>query len=313
MALPITPPKKLEETPDNIRTRVELMVMRVQAQVCKALEKEDDCSTFVVDRWHNDKTTGGVNCILQNGKVFETAAINIFVSSGNSTETELPFFSAGISGVIHPKNPMIPSINFNYQYIEVKGDNRVQWWFGGSTDLTPNYLNTADAVHFHSTLKKVCDKHDMSYYPKFKKWCDDYFNIPHRGERLGIGGIYFDDLKTPNQDACFKFAADCADAVIPSYIPLVQRHKHATYTQAERNWQLHRRGRYVEFKLIYDRSSKFGSGARSGDILMTLPLVARWEYMYQINATSPEGELLAVLRKPKDWIEECSCSDHLKE
>lgn len=235
---------------------------------------------------------------------------------------KLPFFAAGVSAVIHPVNPMIPTIHFNYRYFEVsltelptfwrskrlKIDNwqvqdahEVQWWFGGGTDLTPYYLNAADCIHFHTTLKEACDKHDKSYYPKFKKWCDDYFHIVHRGERRGVGGIFFDDLDTPSQDDCFQFVTDCAKAVIPSYIPLgtvlpllrityqiskttptaafftVKRHKQASYTKVEREWQLLRRGRYVEFNLIYDRGTKFGlytPGARYESILMSLPLYA---------------------------------------
>lgn len=230
------------------------------------------------------------------------------------SQGKLPFFAAGVSAVIHPVNPMIPTIHFNYRYFEVsltelptfrrskrlKIDNwqvqdahEVQWWFGGGTDLTPYYLNAADCIHFHATLKEACDKHDKSYYPKFKKWCDDYFHIVHRGERRGVGGIFFDDLDTPNQEDCFQFVTDCAKAVIPSYIPLgtvlpflritpklfvtVKRHKQASYTKVEREWQLLRRGRYVEFNLIYDRGTKFGlytPGARYESILMSLPLYA---------------------------------------
>ncbi|CAH2002922.1 unnamed protein product [Acanthoscelides obtectus] len=138
----------------------------------------------------------------------------------NLSDGNLPFFAAGISAVIHPSNPLVPTIHFNYRYFEVEDGKETQWWFGGGTDLTPYYLNSADAVHFHRTLKDACDKHDNSYYPRFKKWCDDYFNIPHRGERRGVGGIFFDDLDSPNQTACFEFVKDCANAVIPSYIPL---------------------------------------------------------------------------------------------
>lgn len=141
-----------------------------------------------------------------------------------------PFFAAGVSAVIHPKNPLVPTIHFNYRYFEVQNGDEVLWWFGGGTDLTPYYLNTADSVHFHSTLKNACDKHDKSYYPKFKKWCDDYFYIEHRGERRGIGGIFFDDLDTPDQEACFKFATECADAVIPSYIPIGKLLLHSVIT-----------------------------------------------------------------------------------
>ncbi|KAJ8945704.1 hypothetical protein NQ318_012423 [Aromia moschata] len=190
---------------------------------------------------------------------------------------------------------MVPTIHFNYRYFEVKDEEGVQWWFGGGTDLTPYYLNAADAVHFHKTLKEACDNHDKGYYPKFKKWCDEYFNIPHRGESRGIGGIFFDDLDSPGQEKCFAFVKDCA-----------KQHKTVKYTNVEREWQLLRRGRYVEFNLIYDRGTKFGlytPGARYESILMSLPLEAKWKYMHSLPENSPEGQLLEVLRNPKDWVE----------
>ncbi|XP_044259762.1 oxygen-dependent coproporphyrinogen-III oxidase [Tribolium madens] len=329
MAPPITPLPQLEKTPDDMKTRMELMVLRVQAEACKALEEEDHCNKFLVDKWErHDGRGGGITCVLQEGKVFEKAGVNISVISGNLTpgivaqmrargkelKRENPPFSViGISAVIHPKNPMVPTVHFNYRYFEIQDEDKVVWWFGGGSDLTPYYLNKADAIHFHSALKDTCDKHDKSYYPKFKKWCDDYFTIHHRKETRGIGGIFFDDLDTPDRESCFKFATDCAVAFIPSYIPLVQRHKHAVYTETERNWQLLRRGRYVEFNLVWDRGTKFGFNtpdARFESILMSLPLLARWEYMHQPAPESPEGELLKVLKNPKDWIEECSCTDH---
>ncbi|KAJ3665448.1 hypothetical protein Zmor_000943 [Zophobas morio] len=328
MALPITPIPQLDAARDDMKTRMELMILRVQAEVCKALEKEEDCNKFEVDRWfRHDAGGGGITCVLQDGKVFEKAGVNISVISGNLSRggvaqmrsrgkklknDEPPYFVAGISAVIHPRNPMVPTIHFNYRYFEVQDGDDLVWWFGGGTDLTPYYLSTADAIHFHATLKEACDKHDKSFYPKFKKWCDDYFNIPHRGERRGIGGIFFDDLDQPDRETCFKFATDCADAVIPSYIPLVARHKHAPYTKSERDWQLLRRGRYVEFNLVYDRGTKFGFNtphARHESILMSLPLLARWEYMHQPESKSPEGELLEVLKNPKNWIEDCSCEE----
>ncbi|XP_072384256.1 oxygen-dependent coproporphyrinogen-III oxidase [Diabrotica undecimpunctata] len=327
MALPITPLQKLSSNPDDMKTRMELMIMKVQKEFCKALETEEDCNKFIVDRWERQEGGGGVTCVLQDGKVFEKAGVNISVVSGNlpagavaqmrsrgkklDNSGPLPFFAAGISAVIHPVNPMVPTIHFNYRYFEVKSGDETQWWFGGGTDLTPYYLNSADAVHFHQTLKDACDKHDQTYYPKYKKWCDDYFNIPHRGERRGIGGIFFDDLDTPNQEKCFQFVKSCANAVIPSYIPLVQRHKQTKYTNVEREWQLLRRGRYVEFNLIYDRGTKFGlytPGARYESILMSLPLTARWEYMHAPKENTPEGELLKVLKNPKDWVD-CTCKD----
>ena len=236
MALPITPIPQLDAARDDMKTRMELMILRVQAEVCKALDKEEDCNKIEVDRWfRHDAGGGGITCVLQDGKVFEKAGVNISGISGNLSRggvaqmrsrgkklknDEPPYFVAGISAVIHPRNPMVPTIHFNYRYFEVQDGDDVVWWFGGGTDLTPYYLSTADAVHFHATLKEACDKHDKSFYPKFKKWCDDYFNIPHRGERRGIGGIFFDDLDQPDRETCFKFATDCADAVIPSYIPL---------------------------------------------------------------------------------------------
>ncbi|XP_019877391.1 oxygen-dependent coproporphyrinogen-III oxidase [Aethina tumida] len=332
MALPVTPLDQLEKHPDDMKTKMELMIMKVQAEFCKALEIEEDCNKFIVDKWSRQEGGGGITCVLQDGKVFEKAGVNISVVSGNLPSQavsqmrsrgkqlsgkNLPFFAAGISAVIHPVNPMVPTIHFNYRYFEVQnGDGEVQWWFGGGTDLTPYYLNTADAVHFHQTLKDACDKHNKKYYPKFKKWCDDYFNIPHRGERRGIGGIFFDDLDTPNQQACFEFVTDCANAVIPSYIPLVKRHKVAKYSRVEREWQLLRRGRYVEFNLIYDRGTKFGlytPQARYESILMSLPLHARWEYMHVPAEGTPESELLKVLVNPKDWIEGCKCEEDPKD
>ncbi|KAG5874570.1 hypothetical protein JTB14_019572 [Gonioctena quinquepunctata] len=326
MALPITPVDKLSLNPDDMKTKMELMIMKVQKEFCTALEIEEDCNKFIVDRWERKEGGGGITCVLQDGKVFEKAGVNISVVSGSLPPSavtqmrtrgkklkdgDLPFFATGISAVIHPVNPMVPTIHFNYRYFEVKSGDEVHWWFGGGTDLTPYYLNTADAVHFHKTLKDACDKSDKSYYPKFKKWCDDYFNITHRGERRGVGGIFFDDLDKPNQEECLRFVTDCANAVIPSYIPLVQRHKMATYTNVEREWQLIRRGRYVEFNLIYDRGTKFGlytPGARYESILMSLPLHARWEYMHQPEKRTPEYELLEVLKNPRDWVD-CSSED----
>lgn len=190
----------------------------------------------------------------------------------------LKFFAAGLSAVIHPRNPMVPTVHFNYRYFEIiQPDGSTQWWFGGGTDLTPYYVNEDDFKHFHKTLKEACDKHDKSYYPKFKKWCDEYFHISHRKECRGIGGIFFDDLEEPSKEEAFQFVQSCADAVIPSYIPLVRQHKDDAYGYAERQWQLLRRGRYVEFNLIYDRGTKFGlhtPEARFESILVSLPLTA---------------------------------------
>ncbi|CAG9787990.1 unnamed protein product [Diatraea saccharalis] len=343
MADPITPVAQLERTQDQMKTQMELLIMRIQAEFCRALEAEEDKAwqdektvddydfdedvyltfpdaKFKVDRWIRKEGGGGITCVLQDGRVFEKAGVNISVVSGNLPPAavqqmrsrgkalqndNLPFFAAGVSAVIHPRNPMVPTIHFNYRYFEVEDKDGVQWWFGGGTDLTPYYLNEDDAVHFHQTLKLACDAHDQTYYAKFKKWCDDYFTIPHRGERRGVGGIFFDDIDYPSQWAAFNFVTSCAEAVIPSYLPIVQKHKDDAYGYYERQWQLLRRGRYVEFNLIYDRGTKFGlhtPEARYESILMSLPLNAKWEYMHQPKPNSPEEELLKVLREPRDWL-----------
>lgn len=324
MAEPVTSAEILQNNVNSMTTKMEMMIMQIQADFCKALEaEEEDGVVFKVDKWERQEGGGGVTCVLQDGTVFEKAGVNISVVSGHlppgaiaqmkargknfKEGTELPFFAAGVSAVIHPRNPMVPTIHFNYRYFEVKDpeDFSVQWWFGGGTDLTPYYLNEDDCRHFHQTLKRACDKHDKSYYPKFKKWCDDYFNVKHRGERRGIGGIFFDDLDTPSQDKAFAFVSECAKAVIPSYIPLVKKHKNDGYGYAERQWQLLRRGRYVEFNLIYDRGTKFGlytPGARYESILMSLPLTAKWEYMHSPKVGSEEAKLTEVLKNPREWI-----------
>lgn len=322
MAQPITSVDKLQENPDDMKTKMELLILKIQADFCKQLESlEDDNSHFKVDRWARAEGGGGITCVLQNGTVFEKAGVNISVVSGllppgaiqqmrargkQIDEGSLPFFAAGVSAVIHPRNPMVPTIHFNYRYFEIENkDGSIQWWFGGGTDLTPYYLNEEDVKHFHSTLKEACDKHNLSYYAKFKKWCDDYFYINHRGECRGVGGIFFDDLDIPSQNEAFLFVKSCAEAVIPSYIPLVKLHKNDGYGYAERQWQLLRRGRYVEFNLIYDRGTKFGlytPGARYESILMSLPLSAKWEYMHEPNPNSEEAKLVEVLKNPKDWL-----------
>lgn len=323
MAEPITDQNVLMGEEENMRHRMELMIMEIQAEFCRALEAEEfSGQKFKVDRWLRKEGGGGVTCVLQDGEVFEKAGVNVSVVTGSlppaavqqmrargkqlTENVKLPFFASGVSAVIHPRNPHVPTIHFNYRYFEVVlPDGTKQWWFGGGTDLTPYYLDESDARHFHKTLKDACDEHDATYYPKFKKWCDDYFHIKHRNESRGIGGIFFDDIDEPSQEEAFKFVTTCARAVTPSYLPLVQRHKNADYGSNEREWQLLRRGRYVEFNLIYDRGTKFGlytPGARYESILMSLPLHARWEYMHEPQAKSKENDLLMVLRNPKEWV-----------
>jgi len=307
----------------EMRLRMEHFIMRLQHDFCTSLENEEEQGQkFRVDRWTREEGGGGVTCIIQDGHVFEKAGVGVSVVHGLIPASavaqmnargkqlpegqEMPFFACGISSVIHPRNPNVPTVHFNYRYFEVEEPNgNKRWWFGGGCDLTPYYLDEADAVHFHKTLKDACDKHDKSYYSKFKAWCDDYFRIKHRSMSRGIGGIFFDDLDTPNNEEAFKFVQSCGNAVIPSYIPLVNKNKNKGYGLKERNWQLIRRGHYAEFNLVYDRGTKFGlytPGARYESILMSLPLNAKWEYMHTPEPGSSEFKLTEILKNPKEWV-----------
>ncbi|XP_056133552.1 oxygen-dependent coproporphyrinogen-III oxidase, mitochondrial [Lampris incognitus] len=322
MSPPVSDVRVLQERKGEMCTRMEMLIMQTQAEFCRALE-EADGGTFKVDRWERKEGGGGISCVLQDGKVFEKAGVNVSVVFGNLTEEaakqmrsrgkvlkgkdgKLPFCAMGVSSVIHPKNPHIPTVHFNYRYFEIEEeDGSKQWWFGGGTDLTPIYVNKEDAFHFHNTLKKACDKHHPQYYPDFKKWCDNYFYIRHRGETRGIGGIFFDDLDSPTQEDAFSFVKSCARTVVPCYLPIVYKHLNDSFTAEEKDWQQVRRGRYVEFNLVYDRGVKFGlatPGSRIESILMSLPLTARWEYMHEPTKSSPEAEMLEVLKNPKEWV-----------
>ncbi|EDV25066.1 uncharacterized protein TRIADDRAFT_25736 [Trichoplax adhaerens] len=322
MTTPVTDLQKLQETKDDMKTKMELMIMKIQADLCKSLESFDE-KKFIVDKWLRKKGGGGISCVIQDGTVFEKAAVLISVVHGNLSEDaikrmksrrgdikgkSLPFFAAGISSVIHPRSPMIPTFHFNYRYFEIiDDDGQKHWWFGGGSDLTPYYLDVADAKHFHKTLKRACDMHNPKFYPEFKNWCDKYFYITHRQEHRGIGGIFFDDLDTLGSQGTFEFVKSCAEAVIPSYVPMVRKHVNDGYGYAERHWQLLRRGRYVEFNLVYDRGTKFGLAtpeARIESILASLPLAAKWEYMHSITPNSKEEELMNVLKEVKDWAAE---------
>jgi len=206
---------------------------------------------------------------------------------------------------MHPRNPLAPTAHCNYRYFERGGERHpAAWWFGGGSDLTPCYLVEGDARHFHGTLKEACDRHDAGFYPRFKAACDEYFLLPHRGERRGLGGIFFDDLHDRPAADLLSFVTDCAEAFVPSYVPIVSAHLGDPFTAEQKRWQALRRGRYVEFNLLQDRGTLFGlrTGGRIESILMSLPLEARWEYAHEPAAGSPEGALMAVLRSPRDWV-----------
>jgi len=222
-------------------------------------------------------------------------------AKGMAPGERVPFFACGLSSVMHPKNPFCPTMHFNYRYFETDGG---VWWFGGGTDITPSYLDVDDMKHFHGTYKNTCDKHDPAFYPRFKKWADDYFRIPHRGETRGLGGIFYDDMNDRDPEKLYELARDNLASVVPAYLPIVNKHKDDTFTQQQKEWQLMRRGRYVEFNLVYDRGTIFGlkTGGRIESILMSLPENARWEYDHHPAPGSKEEEILNVFRTSRDWV-----------
>jgi coproporphyrinogen III oxidase len=322
--------KIIQDPTQPMKLRMEHFIRRTQKEIVNALSKVEEegqkkvgmkGKPFFWDNWESAEGGGGLSCVLQDGVVFEKAGVNISIvhgtlspaavkqmtTRGKNMDSQKPvdFFAAGISLVIHPVNPMSPTVHLNYRYFEAQGKDGPIAWFGGGADLTPSYLFEEDAVHFHKMLQEACSKHDATYYPKFKKECDEYFYLPHRQESRGIGGIFFDDLDTPDLEAAFKFVQSCAKSFIPTYIPIVNKRKDLPYNEEQKRWQQLRRGRYVEFNLIHDRGTKFGlytPGSRTESILMSLPLTARWEYMHSPQSGSPEEKLLNILKNPKDWI-----------
>ncbi|KAK4491508.1 hypothetical protein RD792_002258 [Penstemon davidsonii] len=328
------PPTFLRETDENnassnsVRARFEKMIREAQDSVCSAIEAVDGGGKFKEDVWSRPGGGGGISRVLQDGAVWEKAGVNVSVvygvmppdayraakpsENGGSTAVNpgpVPFFAAGISSVLHPKNPFAPTLHFNYRYFETDAPKDVpgaprQWWFGGGTDLTPAYIFEEDVKHFHLAQKSACDKFDPDFYPRFKKWCDDYFYIKHRGERRGLGGIFFDDLNAYDQEMLLSFATECANSVIPAYIPIIERRKDMPFNDKHKAWQQLRRGRYVEFNLVYDRGTTFGlkTGGRIESILVSLPLTARWEYDHQPEEGTEEWKLLDACINPKEWI-----------
>ncbi|KAK8491468.1 hypothetical protein V6N13_046067 [Hibiscus sabdariffa] len=308
----------------SVRSRFQRMILEVQDSVCAALEAVDGAGKFKEDAWTRPGGGGGISRVLQDGAVFEKAGVNISVVYGvmppeayraakaSATDQKpgpVPFFAAGVSSVLHPKNPFAPTLHFNYRYFETDAPKDApgaprQWWFGGGTDLTPAYIFEEDVKHFHSIQKKACDKFDPSFYPRFKKWCDDYFYIKHRGERRGLGGIFFDDLNDYDQEMLLSFATECANSVVSAYIPIIEKRKDTPFNESQKAWQQLRRGRYVEFNLVYDRGTTFGlkTGGRIESILVSLPLSARWEYDHKPEEGSEEWKLLDACINPKEWI-----------
>lgn len=306
---------------DSMQVRFEEMVRSAQDSICAGIEAVDGGARFREDAWVRNEGGGGISRVLQDGNVFEKAGVNVSVVYGSmppeavqaasdrgvtrdvgyNPGEAVPFFACGVSSVMHPKNPMAPTVHFNYRYFET---DRGLWWFGGGTDLTPSYLFEEDARHFHSVYKNACDRHNKEYYPRFKEWCDRYFLIKHRGERRGIGGIFFDDLNDRDPDQIFAFSKDACNSFLDAYVPIMERRKNMPFTEENKAWQQLRRGRYVEFNLVYDRGTVFGlkTGGRIESILMSLPLTARWEYDQHPAQGSQEDELLDAVRNPRDWV-----------
>ena len=322
--------------PSDARDRAKNFVQTLQDDICAALETLDGKGKFQEDSWERPEGGGGRSRVLSDGDLLEKGGVNFSEVYG----TKLPpsilkqrpeaaghtFYATGTSMVLHPRNPYIPTVHLNYRYFEAGP----VWWFGGGIDLTPYYPFAEDAAHFHKTCKDACDKHHPEYYPTFKRWCDEYFYLPHRGETRGVGGLFFDyqdgqagplyrgfnadggaaayskeigDVSPRNWDALLAFAQDCGNSFIPAYSAIVEARRNMEYGDRERQFQLYRRGRYVEFNLVYDRGTIFGlqTNGRVESILMSLPPLVRWEYDYHPEPGTHEAELYDTFLKPQDW------------
>ena len=294
---------------------VKKYLIELQQSVCSEVELIEDGATFDQDRWtRDDKRGSGLTNILSNGNVFEKGGINYSIISGDkmpksatALRPELEgrqYTALGVSLVLHPENPFIPTAHANVRFFiaEEKGKDPI-WWFGGGFDLTPYYGFNEDAVHWHQTAKKACIPFGKDIYPKYKKWCDDYFYLSHRDEQRGIGGLFFDDLNSGGFDECFDFMKSVGNHFSEAYLPIVKKRINTPYTESEKDFQLYRRGRYVEFNLIHDRGTLFGlqSGGRTESILMSLPPKVKWSYQFKAKPNSEEEKLTSYFLKPRDW------------
>lgn len=287
----------------------------LQDRICMELAALDGAQDFLVDDWQREAGGGGRSRVLNNGAVFEQAGVNfseVFGSnlppSATAHRPELAgrdFHAMGVSLVIHPHNPYAPTSHANVRFfIANKPDAEPVWWFGGGFDLTPYYGNDEDCVHWHQTASKACENFGASRYAEHKQWCDEYFFLKHRNEPRGIGGLFFDDLNSPDFDTAFAYMQSVGDHYLPAYTPIVERRKDTPFGERERDFQLYRRGRYVEFNLVYDRGTLFGlqSGGRTESILMSLPPEVRWRYNWQPEPGSAEAVLYKRYLKPRDWL-----------
>lgn len=294
---------------------IKRFLLSLQDTLCQQLEQMDGAETFREDAWEYATGGGGRSRVLRQGQVFEQAGVNFSHVSGASLppsasvhRPELAgrsFQAMGVSLVIHPLNPYVPTSHANVRFFiaEKEGEAPV-WWFGGGFDLTPYYGFEEDAVHWHQTAHDLCQPFGEAVYPRYKAWCDEYFFLKHRNEARGIGGLFFDDLNTPDFATSFAFMQAVGQGFADAYLPIVQRRKDLPWGEREREFQLYRRGRYVEFNLVWDRGTLFGlqSGGRTESILMSMPPLVRWEYQYAPESDSPEAALYRDFLPPRDWL-----------
>lgn len=322
--------------PADSQARISQFMKDIQDEICQGLEGLDKTGKFREDAWQREEGGGGRSRVMRDGRVFEQGGVNFSEVWGKQLPPSIlkqrpeaeghGFYATGTSMVLHPLNPYIPTVHLNYRYFEAGP----VWWFGGGIDLTPYYGFAEDVKHFHQTLKEICDRHHSDYYSVFKAWCDEYFYLKHRQETRGVGGIFLDYqdgtgelYRGPHADkaaaACsreigtlpqrtwedlFGFVQSCAKGFLPAYIPIAEKRQDMAWGDRERNFQLYRRGRYVEFNLVYDRGTIFGlqTNGRTESILMSLPPMVRWEYCYAPDPHTPEAQLYETFLKPQDWV-----------
>ncbi len=289
----------------------------LQDEICAALEEFEPQARFGRDKWQREEGGGGISRILEGGEVFERAGVGLSDIYGSKLPPSAslrrpdlagqPFRAMGVSLVIHPRNPFVPTSHANLRFFTAGSrQDQSDSWFGGGFDLTPYYGFEDDAVHWHEQARAACEVLGQAAYPRYKKWCDEYFYLQHRQEPRGIGGLFFDDLNEPDFDTCFEFVRAVGTRYLQAYVPIVKRRMRTPYSAQHRDHQLYRRGRYVEFNLVYDRGTSFGlqSGGRTESILMSMPPEVRWRYNWQPQAGSAEAELLEKFLVARDWLGE---------
>ena len=295
--------------------QVRSYLLALQDSICEALAQEDGAAQFIVDEWQRPEGGGGRSRVLTEGAVFERAGVNFshvygdkLPPAASAARPELAgrrFQAMGVSLVMHPNNPYVPTSHANVRlFMAEKPGEEPIWWFGGGYDLTPYYARQADCVHWHQTAAAACEPFGADVYPRFKRWCDEYFYLRHRDEPRGIGGLFYDDLNEWDFDTCFDYVKAVGQGFVDAYVPIINKRKDTEFSEQHRQFQLYRRGRYVEFNLVFDRGTLFGlqTGGRTESILMSMPPLARWEYNYVPAADSPEAKLYQYYLRPQDWL-----------